>query len=182
MRLSRVKIAGAVALLGAMGVTAAAVAGGHAHFDARLSGYEEVPLTISTSGSGEFQARLSRDGSEIQWKLHYQDLEGTVQQAHIHFGARHLANGIAVFLCSNLGNGPAGTQACPAPPATITGTATAADVIGPVNQGIAAGEFGELVRAMRAGFTYANVHSTLYPSGEIRGQIGSDRDDGHHGH
>ena len=29
--------------------------------------------------------------------------------------------GISVFLCSNLGNGPAGTQPCPPGPATITG-------------------------------------------------------------
>ena len=34
------------------------------------------------------------------------------------------------------------------------------------------GEFGELVRAMRAGATYVNVHTNLSPGGEIRGQIG----------
>jgi CHRD domain len=50
------------------------------------------------------------------------------------------------------------------------------DVIGPASQGIAAGEFDELVRAIRAGVTYANVHSEKFPGGEIRGQIkgGSD--------
>jgi hypothetical protein len=179
MRLSRVKIASAVALIGAVGVTAAAVAGGRSSFETDLSGYEEVPATISTGGSGTFEARLNRSGTELKWRLHYEDLEGAVQQAHIHFGARRLANGISVFLCSNLGNGPAGTQACPAPPATIEGTATAADVIGPANQGIAAGELGELLRAMRAGVTYANVHTALYPTGEVRGQIDSDR--GRHG-
>jgi hypothetical protein len=46
-----------------------------------------------------------------------------------------------------------------------------ADVIGPEAQGIAPGEFDELVRAMKAGVTYANVHSELFPGGEIRGQI-----------
>ena len=44
-------------------------------------------------------------------------------------------------------------------------------MIGPANQGIAAGEFDELVRAIRAGVTYANVHSEKFPGGEIRGQI-----------
>ncbi len=86
-----------------------------------------------------------------------------MQQAHIHFGASGLANGIAVFLCTNLGNGPAGTQPCPAPPATISGTATAADVIGPMPQGIEPGAFGEVIAAMRAGVAYANVHSMKWP-------------------
>jgi hypothetical protein len=48
---------------------------------------------------------------------------------------------------------------------------TAADVIGPNGQGIAPGEFAEVLAAMREGVTYANVHSTRNPPGEIRGQI-----------
>ena len=61
----------------------------------------------------------------------------------------------------------------------MTGTVVPADVIGPAGQGIAAGEFDELVAAIRAGRTYANVHSTKFPPGEIRGQINDDnqRDD-----
>jgi hypothetical protein len=43
--------------------------------------------------------------------------------------------------------------------------------VGPAAQGIAAGEFAELVRAIKAGATYVNVHSSLFPTGEIRGQI-----------
>jgi hypothetical protein len=46
-----------------------------------------------------------------------------------------------------------------------------ADIIGPASQGIEAGSFAEAVRAMRAGATYANVHSTRWPAGEIRGQL-----------
>src|SRR3712207_4375667 len=89
----------------------------------------------------------------------------------MHFGQRGQSGGISVFLCTNLGNGPAGTQACPPSPGTVRGTIRAVDVIGPVGQGIAAGEFGELLRAIRAGATYVNVHSTLWPAGEIRAQI-----------
>ena len=83
--------------------------------------------------------------------------------------------GITAFLCSNLGNGPAGTQACPPPPARITGTITADQVVGLPAQGIAAGELDELVDALRAGVAYANVHSETFQGGEIRGQIGGDR-------
>jgi hypothetical protein len=38
-------------------------------------------------------------------------------------------------------------------------------------QGIAAGDFAELVRAIRAGKAYVNVHSSVFPGGEIRGQL-----------
>ncbi len=38
-------------------------------------------------------------------------------------------------------------------------------------QGIAAGHFAELIRALRDGVAYANVHSTKFPGGETRGQI-----------
>jgi hypothetical protein len=58
----------------------------------------------------------------------------------------------------------------------ITGVITAADVIGPGAQGVAAGELDELIEALRDGVAYANVHSTLWPGGEIRSQLGHDHD------
>jgi CHRD domain len=76
-----------------------------------------------------------------------------------------------VFLCSNLGNGPAGTQACPAAPAEITGTIHPADIIGPTGQGVSAGEFDEFLEAIESGTAYVNVHSSKYPGGEIRAQL-----------
>jgi hypothetical protein len=138
----------------------------------RLSGYEEDPLVLSTTGTGTFRARIDSSSQEITYRLSYSALEGAVAQAHIHLGGRHQSGGISVFLCTNLGNGPAGTQLCPAAPATITGTIRPADVIGPTGQGITAAQFEELVRAIRAGVTYVNVHSSLYPGGEIRAQLG----------
>ena len=143
-----------------------------------LVGFEEVP-SVSTTGNGEFSARINKAETEITYSLSYADLEGEVQQAHIHLGQRGVNGGITVFLCSNLGNGPVGTQPCPAPPATITGTITAADVspnipatAGARTQGLDTGEFDELLTAIRAGATYVNVHSTRWPGGEIRSQIG----------
>ena len=141
----------------------------------RLTGYEETPLALSTTGTGQFRARINQTGQQISYRLSYTALEGDVQQAHIHFGAPAQIGGVSVFLCSNVG-GPAGTQACPAAPGTVSGVIRPVDVIGPVPQGITAGQFAELLAAIRAGATYVNVHSTLYPGGEIRAQLG----DGHH--
>lgn len=143
-----------------------------------LTGYEETPSAVSTTGNGTFKASISNDESRIEWELTYNDLEGAVQQAHIHFGQKSVTGPISVFLCTNLGNGPAGTQPCPAPPATISGTIVAADVTNLANErGISAGELDELISAVRAGVTYVNIHSTRWPGGEIRSQI-----DGNSGH
>jgi hypothetical protein len=178
----RVKLAFGVAALAAVSVAGTvAVAGGGHSIREELSGYQEDPLVRSTTGNGNFRARINERTGEISYRLRYAELEGNVTQAHIHFGGRHQSGDIVAWLCGNVANTPAGTQACPPAPATVSGTLTAADVLaGPNMQGIAAGEFGEFVDAIRAGVTYANVHSTLYPGGEIRAQLRDrdhDRDD-----
>lgn len=174
----------AVAFITLVSVSTLVLAQGFKRISEFLTGYEETPAAISTTGNGTFTARISNDESRIDWQLTYSDLEGAVQQSHIHFGAKGTTGGISVFLCTNLGNGPAGTQPCPAPPATISGTIHAADVspnipatAGARNQGLDTGELDELIAAIRAGATYVNVHSSKWPGGEIRSQI-----DGNSGH
>ena len=158
-------------VIGVLGLGSYALAGeGSKKVKGDLSGYEEVPA-LSTPGSGEFRASIDDSADEISYTLRYGATESPVTQAHIHFGNVSVNAGISVFLCSNLGNGPAGTQACPPADGTISGTIRPADVIGPAGQGIAAGQFDELLAAIRAGSTYANVHTTGYPSGEIRAQL-----------
>ena len=147
-----------------------------------LTGYEEVP-SVSTVAEGEFHARISSDDSQIDYELKYSDLEGAVTQAHIHFGQTGVNGGISVWLCGNPSatvTPPAGTPLCPASPATVTGTLTADDVVGPAGQGIAATEFAELIKAIRAGKTYANVHSSKFPGGEVRSQIEGNSGQNHH--
>jgi len=170
----RLKLAIGVAVVGVAGTTAAALAGDRAKLRTSLSGFEEVPV-VSTSGGGEFRAAIDRGSRTIQYQLTYGGLEGMTQQSHIHLGQELANGGIAVFLCSNLGNGPAGTQACPQA-GTISGTIDPADVLGPTGQGIPAGAFDELARALRAGLTYVNVHSSMATGGEIRGQIENRQD------
>jgi hypothetical protein len=161
----------AVVLLGVGGVTAAVASGGErAQVGTDLVGYQEVPA-ISSPGGGTFHAAISRSGDSVAWELTFGATRGVVTQSHIHFGQRSVNGGIVVFLCSNLGNGPAGTQPCPQS-GTISGTFGPGDVVGlAAAQGIAAGEFAEVVQAIRAGVAYANVHTDLHPGGEIRGQL-----------
>ena len=142
-----------------------------------MTGYEEVPA-VSTVGNGQFRARISNDDSSIQWQLSYSSLEGAIQQSHIHVGQTGVNGGISVFLCTNLGNGPTGVQTCPAAPATISGVITASEVspnitatAGARTQGVDTGEIAELIKAMRAGATYVNIHTTKWAGGEVRKQI-----------
>jgi hypothetical protein len=159
-------------------------AAGFDKIEAALTGYEEVPA-LSTPGNGVFNARISRDETEIEWELTFGETESLVTQSHIHFNARAQNGPIVVFFCSNLPNPPAGTQACPAS-GTISGTIRESDVTAlAAGPGIAAGELDELIAAIRAGATYVNVHTVARPGGEIRGQVGaanaSDDPRGHHG-
>jgi len=134
-----------------------------------LIGYQETPLTISSTGSGTFRAEIDEDSSVISFELTYQDLSSTAIFAHIHFSIRAQTGSVIAFLC-----GGGGKPACPAATADITGTITAADILSVPSQGIPAGGFADLVAAIRAGVTYVNVHTTNHPSGEIRGQVNND--------
>lgn len=149
-----------------LAVLAPVVAGdGGSRWEASLNGYLETP-SISTAGSGTFRAKIR--GDTIDFTLRYRNLTGPPAVAHIHFGRPDVAGGVAVFLC-----GGGGRPACPAS-GTVTGTIVAANVVGPAGQGIAASEFAEVIRAIRNGATYVNVHTALYPNGEIRGNIRRD--------
>jgi len=160
----------ALALAGALALTALASYGtagppkGNLK-SKRMSGYLEVP-SVSTTGRGTIEARI-RNSNRIDYKLTYSLLSGgNASQAHIHFAQPGVDGGIAAYLC-----GGGGKPACPATAGTVSGTILAADVLAVGGQGIAAGEFAELAAAMKAGFTYANVHNASFPDGEIRGQI-----------
>ena len=82
---------------------------------ANLIGFHEVPAN-STVASGDFTAEISSDETTIHYKLTYSGLEGTVTQAHIHFGQRFVAAGISLWLCQVPGvtTDPAGlAPTCP---------------------------------------------------------------------
>jgi hypothetical protein len=165
----------AVLAAGLLVVSLAGAAGGKKNLKAdELSGYQENP-DISTVATGSFKATLDDDAQTITYELSYSGLEGSVIQSHVHFGKRAVNGGVSFFLCGTAAApGPAGTPTCPAD-GTVSRTVTAAEILGPTVQGIEEMNYEELAAAMRNGNTYANVHSTKWPGGEIRAQI-NDRD------
>jgi CHRD domain len=178
VRRTRAAVAAVVTAAVVLGAGVVAVAADDVD-DEELTGYEEVPA-LSTRGGGEFRADIRRNRSEIRYELSFGNLESPVTQSHLHFENRTENGPIVVFLCSNLGNGPAGTQACPAGGGEISGTIRPGDVLGnAADRGLAAGEFDELVRAIRAGAIYVNVHTTGRPGGEIRAQLDDHDHDDH---
>jgi CHRD domain len=170
--------------LAVLAAAAAAPAfGGNFTFPTTLSGYNETPQTLNSPATGQFLAKISKDETSIDYTLTYSGFPATdtVTQAHIHFGRPSLGGGVVLFLCTN-GTPPAGVPVpppCPLTGGTVTGTLTAANVIAVAAQGIDAdgAGFAEMIKAMRNGAAYANVHTVGHPSGEIRGPLGKAGDD-----
>jgi hypothetical protein len=151
-----------------LAVVAAPAAQAQSQWAASLTSSQEVPPILSVA-SGTFNATLT--ATDLTYSLTFAGTRGTVTQAHIHFAQPGVNGGIMVFLCSNLGNGPVGTQACPAS-GTIQGTINAASVgAGAASQGVPAGNFFAVDRAVRQKTAYVNIHTDLFPGGEIRGVV-----------
>lgn len=167
---------GLVIVFGVLSITAVALAdrgkgkgnSNGKNFAARLNGWEEDPSQVTT-GRGSFRA-TAVNTTRIDFTLSYENLEATnVLFAHIHIGSRHESGAVSAFLC-----GGTTQPACPAGPSgSITGTIEAADIVATgLPQGVEPGNFADLLRAMRRGETYANVHTApRAPGGEVRGQI-----------
>ncbi len=138
------------------------------NFRARLIGINETPASINTDATATVKLKLNADS--IDFELSFQNLRSLPIQSHIHFGLPRTSGGVSVFFC-----GPAGSpakQVCPqSTTGMVKGTLTSADVIGPTPQGIAVGDITSLLRQIRGGNTYANLHTGLFQGGEIRGQI-----------
>lgn len=155
-------------------------------FSGKFSGFNEVGAlnaetgAILSDGTGTLKLTLDKSAGTITYELTYSGLSSNVLQSHIHFGRVHTPGGIMVFLCTNLGNGPAGTPACPPTGGTVTGTITAADVLGVPGQNISAGDFDAVTDALFNNAAYGNIHTNNFKAGEIRAEIRrqQDNDDG----
>ena len=169
----------AAATLGTAALVLVGTQADASEFSARLSGFAEVPAAILSQGKGTVDLELNKAAGRLTYKLTYSGLGSPVTQAHIHFGKKHVAGGIIVFFCSNLVNPPPGTPGCPPNGGTVSGTITAAGVVGPAAQGLSPGNFNGLVAALVSDTAYANVHTVNFPPGEIRGQVRRGESDEH---
>jgi hypothetical protein len=201
-----IMLTGAAIAAGLVALASASAHDDHAEqFSARLDGFQEIgSLTgptgaVLSNGTGTLELNLDRKSKTITYKLTYSDVgttspqKGTVSQAHIHFGKKHVAGQVMVFFCTNL-TPPAGVPVpppCPPNSATLTGTFTGLNVLQQLSQNIVGGDFDALVDALTSNTAYANIHTmplqgatnTAFPAGEIRGQIHEgDRDEKHDHH
>jgi hypothetical protein len=133
------------------------------NFAAHLSGREEVP-PADTKATGQATFQLSRDGTELSFRLNVANIEN-ITQAHIHLAPAGANGGVVVWLY------PDGPPAQLIPGRTqgtlAKGTITADDLVG----ALAGAALDDLVEEMKAGNAYVNVHTSQFPGGEIRGQI-----------
>jgi hypothetical protein len=154
--------AAAVLTLGAIGTVAANDDKNKSKdVKAVLTGFNEVPLSISTSGTGKLRMSIDGSNTTVSYTLSFSGLEGgAVTGAHLHLGKPGVAGNVIVNLCP---------VTCVSP---VSGTFAAANVVAQPTQGIAGpADWAEVLKAIRAGAVYANVHTTGYPAGEIRGQL-----------
>lgn len=156
-----------------------------------LTGFEEAPTVVATTGNGTFRAEISHDEQEIRYRLTFNDLEGDVSQAHIHIGPDQVAGPVVLWLCQATARDtvnpttPECTESNPLDTrnGSVDGVLTAAQIRPQPANGVEPGDFADVVRLIRAGKTYVNVHSSKYGPGEIRSQISrGDERGGHSGH
>ncbi len=134
-------------------------AGGHHDYKAAISGKMEV-AKVKTAATGMVTFEPAMDGKELKYKLTVKDIEN-VTAAHVHLGKKGKSGPPVVGLFSGPEkNGKfSGTLA--------EGTITDKDLVGPLS----GKTVKDLIKDIREGALYVNVHTEKYPDGEIRGQI-----------
>jgi hypothetical protein len=170
-----------LAIIAASLIALPASADGDTRIRTTLTGYQEVPV-VSTLAKGRLDLKISRAADSIDYTLSYSGLQADVRQAHIHLAQKSVNGPIIVWLCGTATNpAPDGAPTCPQT-GSVSGTITSGNVLAALPaQQLAAGELLEVIAALRAGAAYANVHTAVSTTGEIRGQIGKGKgeDDDH---
>jgi hypothetical protein len=144
----------ALALVAAVAIPTSAIGAGKRTFHVRLSGAREVPKN-SSHAKGTASFTISRSGKSIRYRLTAHGLHGTPTAAHIHLGSRKVAGAIIIGLKLRPFHLPA------------SGVVTKKSFVAQGN----VKTFRQAIRAIRAGRTYVNIHTTKFPAGEIRAQI-----------
>jgi CHRD domain len=139
-----------VAVAGVAGIAGVVSAGGRP-LSTDLSGAEEAPGPGDADATGEANLTLNQGQGEVCFDLSWAQVDGTVVAAHIHVGDAGTPGPIVVGLF--MGTAFAGTDAA-------SGCVTDVDP--------------DLIKAIRQDPSayYVNVHSTVFPGGAVRGQLG----------
>jgi len=144
---------------------------GEGQFKADLTGYNEVPVVLTT-GSGQVTVAVSSDQQSLNVTLTFTALVGVAHSASLYLGLPATTGGAVAAICG-------GTKpACPTTAdGTVTITLSAGDILAVPAQGLAAGDLDSAIQALANGAIYVNVITNKFPNGEIRGQLGRGRGD-----
>jgi hypothetical protein len=155
----------AVAFVAGLAVVGLAVGGINRNWSTHANGSAEVPVRDS-QGQAQAIFHLSEDGTELDYKLIASNIVD-VTQSHIHCGLPGVNGPIVVFL---YGFGPTVS-----PSGVLSqGTITQANVIPRADSAACPGGVSTLedvIEKMNNGGAYVNVHTVVFPGGEIRGDI-----------
>jgi len=148
-----VAIALMAALIVALPLGGIALGGDQRVLKTDLTGAEEAPGPGDPDATGSALIKVPRVNSNARlcFKLDWTGIDGTVTAAHIHRGAAGVAGPVVVPLFVSQ---------------SLEGTDKA--------RGCLRGVDSDLTKDIRQNTTdyYVNVHSTVFPPGAIRGQLG----------
>ena len=115
-------------------------------FEVMLSAAQQVPETFS-SGYGLGTVVISKAGHKMKFEIKVQNLNATMEGAHFHVGAPGVNGPVVIDLTPYIvGNNISGEINYAALPASVQ-------------------------MQLMAGDLYLNIHTAVFPDGEIRGQV-----------
>lgn len=119
------------------------------HFDAMLDEAQETtPVMGTNDGIGEATMKLNYTFDTLWYHAQMNDLSGAITGAHFHKGEAGTSGGVVIGIPSANINGNVISG-------MITGTALA----------------DSFVEDLLSGAIYLNIHTTMNPNGEVRGQV-----------
>ena len=128
-------------------------------FNANFSGSQQATANPSF-GTGAATLVADTVGQTLKVSESFTNLSAGSVAGHLHVGKFGMSGPVIIPFT----NFPVGVTS-----GSYTGTFTAANLINQTTSGVAT--FAELLTALTSNNAYLNIHSSLYPAGEIRGQV-----------